>query len=153
MAVESMNDEIAYLRDELIEALAELNAIRLALNLSRDRDAADVRTQVQQIMSGVAARERKLIAGFVAAEQERDAAVAERDRLRRELEALRDSLTHGPAPHRAPKGWVVDRLDAILRGEDPSELHPEDFAAVSKMVAEPPEPTPQLVEILKEPSK
>jgi len=51
------------------------------------------------------------------AEQERDAAADERGRLRRELEALRDSLAHGPAPHRAPKGWVVDRLDAILRGE------------------------------------
>jgi len=57
------DDEIAHLRDELIDALEALNTIRMALDLSRDLDAADVCTKVQQIMSGVATRERRLVDG------------------------------------------------------------------------------------------
>ena len=51
------------------------------------------------------------------AENERDAAIAERDKLREQV-ALRDDIaTMAPVRRRAPRGHVVARLDAILRGE------------------------------------
>jgi hypothetical protein len=50
--------------------------------------------------------------------QERDAAIAERDRLRRELETWRDNaLNHAATGDLYPCGSVAARLDAILRGE------------------------------------
>jgi hypothetical protein len=53
-------------------------------------------------------------------ETERDAAIAERDRLRRELEALRHRCRREArvsGAHEDILGGVADRLDAILRGE------------------------------------
>lgn len=50
-------------------------------------------------------------------EQERDAAIAERDRLRRELEAWRDNaMNHALTGDLYAALSVADRLDAILRG-------------------------------------
>lgn len=64
----------------------------------------------------------ELVGAVPTVEQERDAAIAERDRLRRKLEALRDRVMSDATLHAYPRCAATIQdigrdIDAILRGE------------------------------------